>query len=130
MSVVYIGIGTNLGDRIFNINRAVKLLWRELSILKASSIYETEPEGYLDQPDFLNCVICVNTDLTPGAMLKVLKRIENDIGRTDNFRNAPRIIDLDILLFREYVIEEQGLQIPHKRLHERAFVLVPLAEIA
>ena len=103
---------------------------KEFEIKKLSSVYETEPEGYENQPDFLNAVIKVHVNLEPGMLLKRLKEIEKEMGRRRSFWNAPRIIDLDILFYKGEVVKEPGLDIPHPHLHERAFVLVPLAEIA
>jgi 2-amino-4-hydroxy-6-hydroxymethyldihydropteridine diphosphokinase len=99
--------------------------------LKAvSGVYETKPWGYLDQPDFLNQVIEGETELTPTRLLDFLKRIEKKMGREKNFRNGPRLIDLDILLYGDRVVHTTRLHIPHPELTERAFVLVPLAELA
>jgi 2-amino-4-hydroxy-6-hydroxymethyldihydropteridine diphosphokinase len=130
MAVVYIGIGTNTGNRQRNIVEALKLLAKACRINKVSSLYETEPEGYEDQPYFLNCVIEVETDASAFKLLKSLKDIEKRLGREESFRNAPRPIDLDILFYGDQVITEPGLEVPHPRLVERAFVLVPLGEIA
>lgn len=130
MQEVYIGIGSNVGDRYANILHACRLMAKEFEIKKLSSVYETEPEGYENQPDFLNAVIKVHVNLEPGMLLKRLKEIEKEMGRRRSFWNAPRIIDLDILFYKGEVVKEPGLDIPHPHLHERAFVLVPLAEIA
>ncbi len=130
MTLAYIGIGTNVGNRQTNLRRALDMLSCKVIIKKVSSIYETGPEGYIDQRDFLNCVICIDAFMSPQTLMRNLKIIEKDMGREPDFRNAPRVIDLDILLFGDQVVEQDDLQIPHPRLHERAFVLVPLAEIA
>jgi 2-amino-4-hydroxy-6-hydroxymethyldihydropteridine diphosphokinase len=98
--------------------------------VKESPIYVTPPWGYEDQPDFLNQVIQVTTRLEPTQLLDYLKGIEDDMGRKATFRYGPRLIDLDILFYGQRVIREESLQIPHPRLHERAFVLVPLHDIA
>lgn len=130
MSRVFIGLGTNLGDRASNLEAARSALAVEMTILKQSSIYETAPWGFLEQPAFLNQVIEVETDLSPSKLLDFLKKTETELGRQANFRYGPRLIDLDILFYGKRVIQTQRLQVPHPRLPERAFVLVPLAEIA
>ncbi|MGB4595305.1 MAG: 2-amino-4-hydroxy-6-hydroxymethyldihydropteridine diphosphokinase [Anaerolineaceae bacterium] len=127
---VFIGLGTNLGERSDNLARARALLAERVVVKAVSSVYETKPWGYLDQPDFLNQVIEVETDLTPTKLLNLLKRVEKKMGRERNFRNGPRLIDLDILLFGDRVLHTARLNIPHPQITERAFVLVPLAEIA
>lgn len=129
-SVVYLGLGTNLGDRETNLARAVELLARWVEIDLVSSIYETDPVGYYDQGPFLNIVCKVSTELSPYKMLSVAKDIEASMGRVAGFRNAPRPIDIDILLYDEVVINTPLLIVPHPRLLQRAFVLVPLAELA
>ncbi len=127
---VYLGMGANLGDRQQNLAQALQLIRSFAVIQRVSSIYETKPVGYLDQPDFLNLVCHATTELSPNALLQAVKRIEKQLGRQDSFRNAPRLIDVDILLYADLVLESPKLTIPHPRLAERAFVLVPLAEIA
>ncbi|MEA3376871.1 MAG: GTP cyclohydrolase MptA [Chloroflexota bacterium] len=127
---VYLGLGANLGDRQTNILQALQYVQARASITAVSSFYETEPVGYLDQPRFLNVCCAAETDLPPHDLLRFLKWIEKRMGRVDTFRNAPRPIDMDILFYDDLVVEDAGLQIPHPRLHQRAFVLVPLAEIA
>jgi 2-amino-4-hydroxy-6-hydroxymethyldihydropteridine diphosphokinase len=131
MSVSYIGIGSNLGNRQENCFRAVEILEkRGIKVQKRSSLYETEPWGVKDQPRFINMVVQIETTLEPDDLLRVLKDIEKEIGRQDSFRWGPRMIDLDILLFNALVLNEENLQIPHPSLHEREFVLRPLSEIA
>ena len=127
---VFLALGTNLGDRCANLQAAKRELAPEIEIVRASSIYETPPWGYTDQPDFLNQVIEVRTHLDPLALLNHLKNIEAEMGRQETFRYGPRLIDLDILFYGQRVINEAELQIPHPRLQSRAFVLVPLCEIA
>lgn len=127
---VFIALGTNIGDRSANLQTAKNLLPPYIEIVRESSIYETEPWGYADQPDFYNQVIEVRTDLEPMSLLITLKEIEKNMGREKSFRNAPRIIDLDILFYGKHIIHEDQLHIPHPELHKRAFVLIPLAEIA
>jgi 2-amino-4-hydroxy-6-hydroxymethyldihydropteridine diphosphokinase len=127
---VFIALGTNLGDREANLQRAKTALSPEVHLVRESSIYETAPWGFKDQPDFLNQVIEARTDLSPRALLAHLKAIEARLGRQKTFRNGPRLIDLDILFYGSRIIRESDLQIPHPRLADRAFVLVPLAELA
>ena len=130
MAEVFIGIGSNLGDRLANLNNAVGLLAQECEIKQISSIFETEPEGYEPQPDFLNCVVRGETGLRPLELLDELKSIEKMMGRTASFSNAPRPIDLDILFYRDEIIKAKELEIPHPRLQDRAFVLVPMVQMA
>ena len=127
---VFLGIGTNLGDRERNLQDALAILSQKMVILKESSIYQTAPWGYLDQPAFLNQVIEAQTDLSPLNLLGFLKDTEKALGRQANFRYGPRLIDLDILFYGNRIIQTSRLQVPHPRLAERTFVLVPLAEIA
>lgn len=127
---VYIGLGSNLGDRHENLIHAMDLLKPEVNLTQSSSIYETAPWGYQEQPAFLNCVIAAVTGLSPQALLKKLKEIEATMGRQPSFRYGPRVIDLDILLYDDLVLSTGELNLPHPRIPERAFVLVPLAEIA
>ncbi len=128
--VVYLALGSNLGDRLANLQHAAASLPPQVTVLRASSVYETEPWGYRDQPAFLNQVLEVRTDLAPNALLWHLKRIEQKLGRRPTFRYGPRLVDLDILFYGDQVIDLPGLAVPHPRLAERAFVLVPLAELA
>jgi 2-amino-4-hydroxy-6-hydroxymethyldihydropteridine diphosphokinase len=131
MSVSYIGIGSNLGNRQENCLRAVEILEkRGIKVQKRSSLYETESWGVKDQPRFINMVVQIETTLKPNDLLRLLKDIEGEIGRQDSFHWGPRIIDLDILLFNTLVLNEENLHIPHPYLHEREFVLRPLNEIA
>ena len=127
---VFIGLGTNLGDRQHNLEGAREALTRKMEILRESSVYETAPWGYLDQPAFLNQVLEAQTELTPLKLLSFLKDTEKELGRQENFRYGPRMIDLDLLFYGDRIIHTPQLQVPHPRLAERAFVLVPLAEIA
>jgi len=130
MATVYIGVGSNLGDRYENLERALELLSAKALLQQVSSVYETEPVGYSQQPPYLNLVCRVDTELSPQQLLGKLKEIEHEMGRKASFRNAPRVIDLDILLYDEIVVDSDELTIPHPGLTERAFVLVPLDEIA
>lgn len=127
---IYIALGTNLGDREANLANARKSLPPEIAVVQASSIYVTPPWGYEDQPDFLNQVLETRSALEPLPFLAYLKNIEAQMGRLKTFRNGPRLIDLDILFYGQRVIDKPELKIPHPRLQERAFVLVPLKEIA
>ncbi len=131
-TTAYLGLGTNLGDREGNLRQALK----ELDALptmerdRTSSIYETAPVGVTEQPDFLNLVVSVRTRLSPHELLDVLQGVENKMGRVRTVRWGPRVIDLDLLLYGELVVETPELTVPHPRLQERSFVLMPLAEIA
>jgi len=127
---VYIALGSNIGDREENLQTAKALLQRKATILKESSIYITPPWGYTDQPDFLNQVIAIRTRLKPVPLLRYLKGIEKKMGRQKLIVNGPRLIDLDILFYGDWVVETHDLQIPHPRMEGRAFALVPLNEIA
>jgi 2-amino-4-hydroxy-6-hydroxymethyldihydropteridine diphosphokinase len=127
---VYIALGTNLGDRLANLRAAIESMPPEILDLAESHIYETPPWGYEDQPAFLNMVIKAETSLKPEALLKSLKQLEVELGREQNFRWGPRLIDLDILFYDDLVINTPPLVIPHPRLHERAFVLVPLMDVS
>jgi GTP cyclohydrolase-4 len=130
VTTAYLGLGSNLGDRKYNLARALELLMNYLVVEKVSSLYETEPVGYKKQPLFLNAVCRISTELSPEKLLHLAKKIEAELGRTPSFPNAPRPIDIDILLYGNEVMNDKELTVPHPRLTERAFVLVPLAEIA
>ena len=130
MATAYLSLGSNLGHREANIASVLKTLGQETRILKVSSLYETEPVGYKDQPWFLNLVCSVETDLSPRALLELAKTIEKNLGRKPTLRFGPRLIDIDILFYDGLVLDSPDLVIPHPRLAERAFVLVPLKEIA
>jgi 2-amino-4-hydroxy-6-hydroxymethyldihydropteridine diphosphokinase len=131
MSVVYIGIGSNLGNSQENCLRAIELLQKKgIIITKRSSLYETEPWGVKDQPLFINMAIEIETGLKPKVLLKILKDVEKEVGRGKSIKWGPRIIDLDILLFDNIVLNEDDLKIPHPLMHKRDFVLRPLCEIA
>ncbi|MEW6231015.1 MAG: GTP cyclohydrolase MptA [Chloroflexota bacterium] len=127
---VYLGLGGNLGDRQSNLVQALQHIRARAAIEKVSACYETRPVGYLEQPDFLNIACLITTVLSPHELLRFLKQIERRMGREPSFRNAPRPIDIDILFYDDLIMESPELTIPHPRLGERAFVLVPLAEIA
>jgi 2-amino-4-hydroxy-6-hydroxymethyldihydropteridine diphosphokinase len=129
--IVYIGIGSNLGDKVNQCEKAISEILKVdyHKLLARSSLFKTKPIGYTSQDWFINGVIKIETDLEPLELLRRLKDIESRLGRKETLRWGPRSIDLDILLFDEKKIQMEELQIPHPRLQERQFVLVPLAEI-
>lgn len=131
MTKTYIGLGTNVGDKEANIKTALKHLKaeREIKVLRVASLYYTEPIGLPEQEWFVNTVVEVETSLPPFDLLSKLILIENRMGRNHNIYWGPRVIDLDILLYGEIRVNIPGLQIPHPRMIDRAFVLVPLAEL-
>lgn len=126
---VCLATGSNLGDRQENLAAIRAALPPEVAIEKASSIYQTEPWGVTEQPDFLNQVLLVRTRLSPRDLLAYVKGIEDALGRVPGVRYGPRQADIDIIIYGDLVVEEEGLIIPHPRFQERAFVLVPLVEI-
>lgn len=126
----YLGLGSNLGDRQANLDQALEFLGQRLRVEKISSIYDSEPVGNTVQPRFLNLVCQVTTNLPPMSLLSLAKGIENKLGRLGGPSGAPRTMDIDILLYGDQVIETPQLVIPHPRMTRRAFVLVPLVEIA
>jgi 2-amino-4-hydroxy-6-hydroxymethyldihydropteridine diphosphokinase len=131
MAIVYVGLGSNLGDRHKNCLRAIELLKQHgLLVTKQSSLYETEPWGLTEQPEFVNMAVEIETELAPEALLALLKNIEKDMGRRNTVRWGPRIMDLDILLYDDIIMNTDALTIPHPLMHEREFVLRPLSEIA
>ncbi len=131
MSIVYLSIGSNLGNKKENCLRAIELLEKKgIKIRKKSSLYETKPWGIKNQPLFLNMAIEIETDLQPEKLLKLLKDIEIKLGRKRTIKWGPRIIDLDILLFNDIIVDKKDLKIPHPLMHKRDFVLKPLSEIA
>ncbi len=128
--IVYLALGSNMGNRAANLKAALNNLTPQLHVLAKSSVYETPPLGYLDQPAFLNQVVKADTYEKPEPLLGHLKRLELALGRQPGFPNGPRLIDIDILFYDDLVLNAPGLILPHPRLHERGFVLVPLNEIA
>ncbi len=128
--IVYLALGSNMGNRLANLKAAINNLTPQLAVKSRSSIYETPPWGFTEQAEFLNQVVMAETYLQPQALLSHLKRLETALGRVPNFQNGPRLIDIDILFFDDLVLDTPSLAIPHPRVHERPFVLVPLAEIA
>ena len=127
--IVYLALGSNMGNRLSNLKAAILNLTPQMTVKQKSSVYETPPWGFTEQDAFLNQVVKVTTYLEPEALLRHLKRMETALGRVPNFQNGPRVIDIDILFFDKMIINTPPLVVPHPRLHERAFVLVPLAEI-
>lgn len=129
--IYFLGLGSNLGPRREYLQQAVRLLTAHpIKIIKCSSLYETEPVEVQSQPWFLNCVLQVETDLSPSELLSLTQSIENQLGRRKGLAKGPRTIDIDILLAEDLILETEELIIPHPRLAERNFVLAPLAEIA
>lgn len=131
MPVVYIALGTNLEPRADHLEKALELFraMPDVEMKRISSIYESKPVGYLDQPDFLNLVFEAETDLLPLELLDRCQSIENELGRVRNIRFGPRTLDADIVLFGDERIAVERLIVPHPRMQERAFVLLPLQEL-
>ncbi|MCR6630665.1 MAG: 2-amino-4-hydroxy-6-hydroxymethyldihydropteridine diphosphokinase [Magnetospirillum sp.] len=130
MATVFLGLGTNLGDRAANLRAALSALSAIADIQAVSAVYQTAPLYVTDQPAFLNMAVRAATALAPRPLLAALKAMESDLGRVASVRYGPRLIDLDILLYDGVVMDEPELVIPHPRLHERRFALVPLADVA
>jgi 2-amino-4-hydroxy-6-hydroxymethyldihydropteridine diphosphokinase len=128
--ITYLALGTNLGDRPANLRAAIDASSAFIVLGQSSNIYETPPWGVEDQPAFLNMAVKCESALEPESLLKRLKQLEVQIGREKSFRWGPRLIDMDILFYDDLILESETLTIPHPRLHERAFVLVPLMDIA
>lgn len=126
----YIGLGANLGDREDTLRGALERLRAVADLTDVSSLYETDPVGFTEQPAFLNAVVAVETAYDPDEVVRRLLEIERELGRQRSFRNAPRTIDLDLLLYDDVITSRPNATVPHPRMHERAFVLAPLAEIA
>ena len=129
---VFVGLGANLENPMQQVRQAIRELdaIEHTRVLAASSLYRSAPVGYAAQPDFVNAVVKLQTRLAPHELLDALHIIENRHGRRRSVRNAPRTLDLDLLLYGMLIVHEDGLTLPHPRMHERAFVLLPLAEIA
>ena len=131
MTTIYLSVGANIGDRAGNIRSAIaSLAAQRVRVTRVSSLYETEPVEMRKQPWFLNCVVEAETDLLPQQLMDALLGIERGMGRERRVPKGPRLIDMDILLYGSSVVHTAGLEIPHPRMAERRFVLVPLAEIA
>lgn len=126
----YLGLGSNLGDRDRYIAEAKAAITLLGTTTKESSLYDTAPQGRINQPNFLNCVLELQTTLSPRDLLNAILRIENNLGRVRTMLLGPRVIDIDILFYDNQIISEKNLTIPHPNLHKRAFVLIPLLEIA
>jgi 2-amino-4-hydroxy-6-hydroxymethyldihydropteridine diphosphokinase len=129
MPPVYISLGSNLGEREAMLARAISTFPDAITLQRTSSVYETQPWGYHDQPNFLNMVVETQTNLPPSDLMAYLKAIEARLGRIPTFRYGPRTIDLDILLYGITILDSPELVIPHPQMHTRAFILVPLAEL-
>ena len=129
MARVWIGLGSNLGDRRAHLVQAVEHLQKYGHVLRLSSIYLTSPWGYSAQPDFLNAVVEIETPYEPVELLRIVKHIEKEMGREPGRKWHPRLIDLDILLYEDRILKTEELTIPHPLLSERLFVLVPLSEL-
>ncbi|WP_043648506.1 2-amino-4-hydroxy-6-hydroxymethyldihydropteridine diphosphokinase [Chitinilyticum litopenaei] len=132
LSIAYIALGANLGDPQAQLRAALAAIAAhpQIELQAASSLYASAPVGYADQPDFVNAVARVATSLSAPGLLAALLQIEQQLGRVRTFRNAPRTLDLDVLLYDDSVLVSETLTLPHPRMHERAFVLLPLLEIA
>jgi 2-amino-4-hydroxy-6-hydroxymethyldihydropteridine diphosphokinase len=128
--ITYLALGSNLDNRLANLKNAVDNLTPQMTVKKKSHVYETPPWGFADQPAFLNQVVMAETYMEVVPLLKHLKRLEIALGRVPSFQNGPRLIDIDILFYDHLVLDTADVTIPHPRLHERAFVLVPLADVA
>lgn len=127
---VYLALGSNLGDRLANLKQAIAALTPQMDVKAKSQVYETPPWGYENQPKFLNQVVQATTYLEPEPLLKHLKRLEVALGRKASVPNGPRSIDIDILFYDDLILNRPSLVIPHPRLHERPFVLLPLMDLA
>jgi 2-amino-4-hydroxy-6-hydroxymethyldihydropteridine diphosphokinase len=127
---IYLSAGSNIGDREAQLKEAIDRLRGTVDVRDVSPLYETDPVGVTDQPAFLNLAVSADTDLSPLDLLNAVKRIEWEIGRRPTFRWGPRVVDIDILLYGDEVVSEPDLAIPHPEMINRAFVLVPLADIA
>jgi 2-amino-4-hydroxy-6-hydroxymethyldihydropteridine pyrophosphokinase len=132
MTKVYAGLGSNLGDKRENITRAIGRIdaYEDICIKEKSGFYDTAPVGGPPQPDYVNCVIEMQTEIGPQTLLKEFKKIEVELGRKPGVRWGSRVVDLDILLYGDRIISDHNLKIPHERMHERVFVLEPLCEIS
>ena len=128
--LVYLSLGSNVGDRAANLNAAIERLRTLGEVVAVSSFYETEPVEFTAQPWFLNCAVKLNTEKMPKQLLNAVLDIEKEMGRKRLKKKGPRTIDIDILLFGNSIIDTKGLTVPHPAMHERRFVLEPLAEIA
>lgn len=126
---VYLGLGTNVGDKTKNLINAVDILGRKLKIIKTSRIYPSKPVGYTQQDIFLNMALYCQTEMDAKTLFRFIKDVEREVGRIERFRWGPREIDIDILFYNNQVINDGDIIVPHPRLHERDFVLIPLMDI-
>lgn len=129
MDIVYLGLGSNLGDRRGHLAHGLRRLDEVYGLTGISSVWETDPVGYQDQPRFLNLVARLETGAGPRSVLETARAIEKERGRERTEKNGPRTLDIDVLLYGDRVVDEDGLEVPHPRMHQRAFVLVPLLEL-
>jgi 2-amino-4-hydroxy-6-hydroxymethyldihydropteridine diphosphokinase len=129
VTVAYLGLGSNVGDRESHLAHALRRLDQDTDLRAVSAVYETEPVGFVDQGPFLNMVARVDTDRRPEELLRLARDVEEERQRARTFRNAPRTLDIDILLYGRRMVRGEGLTIPHPRMHERPFVLVPLLDL-
>jgi 2-amino-4-hydroxy-6-hydroxymethyldihydropteridine diphosphokinase len=132
MHKAFIALGSNLNSPESQVIRAFQSIEQlpETRVIKKSSLYKTAPVGYSDQPDFINAVVEIETELAPETLMEALLKIELEFGRERPFANAPRILDLDLLLYDDLILQTQNLTLPHPRMHLRGFVMLPLAEVA
>lgn len=132
MVKAYLGLGSNIGNRELQLNEAIKILhaYQGIQVTQVSHIYETEPVGYTNQPKFLNLCIEIETELNPQSLLKCCLATEQQLHRKREIRWGPRTLDVDILLIGDQIIEQDNLSVPHPRMKERSFVLIPLNDIA
>lgn len=130
MTKVYVGLGSNLGDPEANVRSAILALHDFVTVRRISSLYRTEPVGLKEQPEFINCVLSGDTDLTPSELVERFRAVEDDMGRERDVPMGPRPIDLDLLLYGDWIIREPDVEVPHPRMAERRFVLEPLSEIS
>ena len=128
--IIYLSLGTNIGNRADNLKQAISSLPPQMTVKKKSNIYETPPWGYTEQDQFLNMVVKATTYLEPEPLLKHIKRLEVALGRKATFHYGPRLIDIDILFYDDLILDTPPLIIPHPHLHERGFVLLPMMDIA
>ena len=129
MTEVYLALGSNVGDSQANIEKAVELLGKPLEDIKCAPVYRSKAVGYTDQPDFLNTAVSGQTDLTPEELLKAVKEIEAEVGRTASFRWGPREIDIDIIFYGDQIIKSEHLTVPHPEYSKRDFVLKHLLDL-
>jgi 2-amino-4-hydroxy-6-hydroxymethyldihydropteridine diphosphokinase len=130
LTIAYVALGGNEGERLANLERAVSEMAVQLTVTMLSPLYETKPVGFADQGWFLNAVAAVETELSPHELLALLQAVEQTLGKATPFPNGPRTLDLDLLLYGDEIVNDEGLVVPHPRLHQRAFVLQPLADLA